>query len=70
MQYSTEYLIRHNVLLNVLIAYNYDVIFSIGQRDNSEYGNATREQAKEEGINIEIVDNTLYITIEIPRTYY
>lgn len=68
MQYTTEYLIRHNLLLKILIAYDHDVIFSIGQRDNSEYGNATREVAEEEGISIEIVDKTLYITIEMPRT--
>ncbi len=67
MQYSTEYLIRHNVLLNVLIAYNYDVIFSIGQRDNSEYGNATREEAIEQGLSIDIVGNTLYITIDLSK---
>lgn len=57
-------------MLKILIAWDYDVINSIRDKDNSEYGNATREQAKEEGINIEIVDKTLYITIEMPRTYY
>lgn len=70
MQYTEEYLNRHRLLLKILIAWDYDVINSIRDKDNSEYGNATREQAKEEGINIEIVDKTLYITIEMPRTYY
>ena len=69
MQYTEEYLIRHNILLRVLIAYDWDLMDTIRYRnDRAIYGNATRETAEEEGISIEIVDKTLYITIEIPAS--
>ena len=55
-------------MLKILIAWDYAVIDAIRTKANDEYGNATREQAEEEGISIDIVDNTLYITIEIPSS--
>ena len=55
-------------MLKILIAWDYAVIDAIRTKNNDEYGNATREQAEEEGISIDIVDNTLYITIEIPAS--
>jgi hypothetical protein len=68
MKYTEEYLNRHRLLLKILIAWDYAVIDAIRTKNNDEYGNATREQAEEEGISIDIVDNTLYITIEIPAS--
>jgi hypothetical protein len=67
MQYTEEYLKKHSLLLKILIAYDYTVIDTIRTRNNDEYGNATREEAIEQGLSIDIIGNTLYITIDLSK---
>lgn len=61
--YTKEQLMEKAILLHILLTYDPDNMHRISKKDNSVYGQATREVAIEEGISMSRVDNTLLITI-------
>lgn len=60
---TKEKLMDHAILLHILLTYDPDNMHRISKKDNSVYGQATREVAIEQGISVSRVDNTLLITI-------
>ena len=65
--YTKEQLMEKAILLSILITYDTDNMQSIRTMDNSVYGQATKQRAIEEGFSIDIVGNTLYITIDLSK---
>ena len=61
--YTKEQLMEKAILLHILLTYDPDNMDRISKKDNSVYGQATREVAIEQGISVSRVDNTLLITI-------
>ena len=61
--YTKEQLMEKAILLHILLTYDPDNMHRISKKDNSVYGQATREVAIEQGISVSRVDNTLLITI-------
>ena len=60
---TSKQLMEHQILLHILLTYDPDNLDRIRNKDNSVYGQATREVAIEQGISVSRVDNTLLITI-------
>jgi len=61
--YTKEQLMEKAILLHILLTYDPDNMHRISKKDNSVYGQATREVAVEQGISVSRVDDTLLITI-------
>ena len=62
---TNQEIMLHDLLLKILIAYDFDLRYKIFSKDNTVYGEATRKTAEEEGISIYIVGKTLHIDIDI-----